>query len=131
MQSLRVKRKPSLNFRTGKVHIFVGDKKVSSIDESMNAIEVMVKEGDYVCAKMQWCSSNKVEIKSDIKELTITSFLSNRSFLIILFAILATTLISLLTKYIHFGLFPILFALFPLYYITFGRKKYLKLYKSK
>ncbi len=131
MQSLIVKRKSSLNFRTGRVHIFIGDKRVSSIDDNTNAIQVMVKEGDYVWAKMQWCSSNKVEIKSGVKELTITTFLSNRSFLIILFATLATTLTSLLTTYVYFGLFPILLALFPLYYITFGRKKYLKLYVSK
>lgn len=127
MQTVKIKRVPTLNFRAGKVKIMSGQNEIAILNEYETEVKINVMEDDEVWAKIQFCSSNKIRIKKSTKEVYLTSFLKDRDFIIILGSTLICALIALLTRYTFFGLFPIIILLYPIYYITFGKSNYLKL----
>lgn len=127
MKTVTIRRVPSLNFRTGKVKIFSGQKEIAIINDYEKEIKVDIDENKKIWAKLQFCSSNKIQINNNTEEVLLTSFLTDKSFIIILGAILLCTFISIFTELTFFGFFPIIILLYPLYYITIGRSKYLRM----
>lgn len=127
MKTIKINRNPTLNFRTGEVKIFAGQKEIGVLNDYETSIDVSVEENEKIWAKLQFCSSNRLQIDKDIKEVYLTSFLSNSLFVIILGSVLIFTLLAIFTKFTFFGFFPIIVVLYPLYYITLGRSKYLKI----
>ena len=118
--------------RTGQLSVFIDNHKVAvlDLDKGVKEIYLNADEGSTIWVSQHWCRSNKLKIGKDMQELVLTSFLSNKMFLLILFSTLFFTLIALLTEYIFFGLFPFLIALYPLYFITIGKNHYFRIYKA-
>jgi len=127
MKTIKVIRKPTLNLRSGTIKIYVNRKEVGVLEEYEKEVEIPANEGDSIWAKIQFCSSNKFQVNEKVGKVYLTSFMSNKVFILILGSILISTLIALTTEYTFFGLFPFIICLYPTYYITFGRNKYLRL----
>jgi hypothetical protein len=127
MKTIKIIRKPTLNLRNGTIKIYANQKEVGVLGDYQREVEVTANEGDTLWAKFQFCSSNKLHVDSTAEKVYLSSFLSNRAFVLVLSLILISTLIAIVTEYTFFGLFPFLISLYPIYYITIGKNKYLKL----
>lgn len=127
MKTIKIIRKPTLNLRNGTIKIYSNQKEVGVLGDYQQEVEVMANEGDTLCAKFQFCSSNMFQVDDKTEKVFLTSFLSNKAFVLILSLILLSTLVAIVTEYTFFGLFPFIICLYPFYYITIGKKKYLKL----
>lgn len=124
---IKIIRKPTLNLRNGTIKIYAGQQEVGVLEEYQQEVDIQANEGDTIWAKLQFCSSNKFKVDKGVDKVYLTSFLPNKGFVLILGSMLLFTIIALLTDYIFFGFFPFIVGLYPIYYITFGRNRYLKL----
>jgi hypothetical protein len=125
MKKVDVYKKKSLNLRSGEIKLYRDGEYIKSFNNTKTSIKA--KDAQQIHAAIQFCSSNKVKITENTTHIELTSFMTNRSFVIVLSLILAFTLIALLTDYKFLGLVPFIIILYPLYFITLGRNRYLKL----
>ncbi|NRT14659.1 hypothetical protein HNP99_001003 [Flavobacterium sp. 28A] len=131
MGKLNIQRTNEFNNRVRHYRIYIDNKKVGTIENGENK-DFEIEEGKHVIeAKIDWCGSPKVhlEIKNgEIKSLKVGGFKYGKWLIPIS---LVFILLSFLLEYLYdfeytiFLVYPVL--LLMVYYLTFGRNKYLTL----
>ena len=135
MTALKIYRESELSNKLRNYKIFIDGEFVGTIADG-EAKDFAVSLGSHtVMAAIDWCSSPNVEVvlsKNEIKKMQVSSFKIPIKFLLI--GILLFVLSFILTTYFKFTMALLLLAplpIIPLYYVTFGRKKYLSLIEIK
>ncbi len=135
MAKIIIKRSSEWNSKAREIGIYINGEKRGTIgDGEVNEYEV--ERGIHkVFAKIDWCGSQKIEVKVDenqTKILGLSSWSKNFTWFLIL-GILISCMFPLLRNEFAINLpeflllIPIIVLLLILYYITFGRKRYLVL----
>ncbi|MCD8450375.1 hypothetical protein LNI98_11815 [Tenacibaculum dicentrarchi] len=110
--------------------IFIDKKDNGSIKKEIKEYEI--ENGQHeIYAKSAWCGSQKINVNiTDDKTimLTLNSF-KNEGIVKAIFMLLAGLLVF--TKNLIFGIIAGIVFLYPLYYITIGKDKYLELTEKK
>lgn len=130
VKQIILKRKNEINNRLRNINVV--------IDKS-TAVKLLNKEKIVSCngskpiklyAKIDWCQSPEIEINFKkeelIKTLIISSQISNTYIIIISISLISGLILTFIWHSWYYLIPFFLFYLRPLYYITFGRKKYLK-----
>ena len=136
MATINIKRSSEIFNLMRSYKIFVDGHLVGEIS-SGEILEVPTTAGQHVVtAKIDWCSSPDCSISIDsdeTKELTVSNFKNGRWLMILGIALIPLLpflgSITGFSQKIYF-LLPIIILL-PLYYITFGHKKYLTLRETQ
>ncbi len=135
MAKIIIKRSSEWNSKAREIGIYINGEKRGTIGDS-EVNEYEVKEGNHeVFAKIDWCYSPKMEVKVDenqTKILRLSSWSKNLTWFIMigflsssLFLMLKSGFDIKIPKFLVF--IPAIVLLTILYYITFGRKRYLVL----
>ena len=131
MPQLRLIRNSEYNNRFRKFNVFNNGKKIGEIANGEEKLFDLPEGENTVVAKIDWCSSPEMTFtvqKNELKTLYVSGFKNGKLWLWTGVAIMVIHF--LLSFIIDFHYFIILMApvvLYQLYYITFGRKKYLHL----
>ncbi len=125
MEYTIVNYKNSFNTRSGNIKVYVDNKAIATLETEETIIDV--SPGTEIYLKLQWCYSNKIKLSKETNKIFVNSFLNNQMFVLILSLCLIFTMLALLTKFTFFAYLPIIVTLYPMYYITFGYKRYLRL----
>lgn len=126
---ITIHRKYSFFNSFRKFEIYKNDRQIYKLKNN-EKLEIEATEGDVIQAKLDWCNSNKITIKSNssnyiILKSWLPSWLSV-FLLIFIFSIFLINYIALSSSIIYIIFIPI-FLVF-LYMITLGSDKYLELY---
>lgn len=137
MTKIRVERNSEWNNKARAIGIYINGEKAGTIDDG-KSIEYEVEPGkNDVYAKIDWCYSQKIElhlIENEIATLKLSGFkFGSWIFLIMLglFAIYYVLKLIFDFQLIHIVWVPVIALLYPTYFITFGRNRYLILTKNK
>ena len=135
MPALKIYRESEHSNKLRNYKIFIDGEFVGTIADG-ETLDFPISYGNHtVMASIDWCGSPDVEVtlsENEIKKMKISSFKIPIKFLpmgIILFI-----LSFILTTYFKFTWALLLLTplpMIPLYYVTFGRKKYLSLIEIK
>ncbi|MDC1106098.1 hypothetical protein OAT16_05290 [Prolixibacteraceae bacterium] len=110
--------------------IFVDGKEQLQVKKG--TFEFDTAEGKHeIYAKAAWCGSPKIEINADESKvilLHIDSFAGESSMKAVIMFIVA---IGMFTKNLLFIYFALILFMYPMYYLTFGMNKYIKLEEFK
>ncbi len=137
MTKIIIERNSEWNNKAREIGIYIDGEKVGIIDDG-GTQEYEVEYGKHeVYTKIDWCRSQKIEVntaENDITTLKLTGFKYGARILPIMLGFLATY--YLLTyifeiQLIHIVWIPVIVILYPTYFITFGRNRYLILTKKK
>ncbi|MGJ8761263.1 MAG: hypothetical protein ACSHXA_12010 [Polaribacter sp.] len=131
MTKIRIKRNSEWNNKARAIGIYIDGKKVGTINDG-EAQEYEIDNGNHeIFAKIDWCRSPKMVLNINENEI-ITLILSGFKFgKFILPVILGIMLMYYLIKYALNFDFPFLIwfiaigFIYPMYYITFGKNRYL------
>ena len=131
MAKINIQRTSEYNNRIRNYQIYIDNKKVGTI-ENGETKDFEIEEGKHIIeAKIDWCGSPKVAVdikNGETKNLNVGGFKFGRWLtpasigLIVLHCIMERFFGF---EYIIFLVYPVFFLL--VYYLTFGRKKYLTL----
>ncbi|GAA0739255.1 hypothetical protein [Gaetbulibacter jejuensis] len=133
MNKLKIFRKKELNNKNRSFKVFFNDQYIGKLEDG---VEYKDFEVDSFHGKLKisvdWCSSNtqKVEFKKgqdNVKVFETSSSIPNYAFLIIIFGCILSTVLYFIFKQSIFAITPLVLILYPLWMITFGRKRYLRL----
>lgn len=124
-------RKKELNNRLRRIQLLMDSEKIEKLMFEEKIIELGENSEVRLKAKIDWCYSPEIKLKFERKELSkkvlIYSQISNY-YIIILFVLAITGLILMAVNHSWFYIIPFfIMYLRPLYFVTFGRKKYLKI----
>ncbi|MBQ4821506.1 hypothetical protein [Aquimarina sp. MMG016] len=110
--------------------IFINQRDYGTIKKEDKEYEI--ENGQHeIYAKSAWCGSQKINVTitdDEITILTLSSF-KNEGIVKVTFMLLAGLLIF--TKNLIFGIIAGIVFLYPLYYLTIGKDKYLELVEKK
>lgn len=125
--TLRIYRSKEIVNFAGRFDVFVDGKKIDAIDfgKEYKDFEIEGKESN-VQIKIQWCGSNILKTRENIEinEMIASSRLNSvTTFMIVFFMIVFGYLAYSINGNFKYLMF--LIYLYPLYYISFGRNKYL------
>ena len=131
MARIIIERSSEWNNRVRKIGIYIDGEKVGTINNGEKK-EYEVEFGKHeVYAKIDWCYSQKIELninENETTELKLTGFKYGSSILPIMLGFLATYYLLTLIfdiKLIHIVWVPVIVLLYPTYFITFGKNRYL------
>ena len=131
MSKLIIKRTSEWNNLARKFGIYIDDKKIGTISHGETK-EFEINPGEHkIKAKIDWCGSQKLEFNiadNEIKEMEIGGFKNGKTIMPVGFVVMG--LLFLITYFLKieskfFILLAFLVFLYPLYYTTIGRNKYL------
>lgn len=136
MTKIIIERKSEWNNKAREIGIYIDGEKVGTIgDGEIQEYEVESGKHD-VYTKIDWSRSQKIEFnmaENDIKTLKLTGFKYGAWILPIMlgFSVICYLLIYLFEiRFIHIVWIPTIVLLYPTYFITLGRNKYLILTKK-
>jgi len=136
MTKIRVERNSEWNNKARKIGIYIDGEKAGTINNGETK-EYEVENGKHeIFAKIDWCRSSKIELninENEIKTFKLTGFKYGSRILPIMLGLLATYyLITLISdiKLIHIVWIPVIVILYPTYFITLGKNRYLILTKE-
>ena len=131
MSKLIIKRTSEWINLARKFGIYIDDKKIGTISHGETK-EFEINPGEHkIKAKIDWCGSQKLEFNiadNEIKEMEIGGFKNGKTIMPVGFVVMG--LLFLITYFLKieskfFILLAFLVFLYPLYYTTIGRNKYL------
>ena len=137
MTKIIIERQSEWNNKARKIDIYIDNKKVGIINDG-DTQEYPIKPGTHeVFAKIDWCRSQKIEIninQDHTKSLTLSGFKFGTWIMPIILGLML--LYYLLTYAFNINApfligLPAIAFLYPLYYITLGKNKYLTLTEKK
>ena len=131
MTKIIIERSSEWNNKARAIGIYIDGEKIGTIDDG-ETIEYDVENGkSEIFAKIDWCSSPKIELninENETKTLKLTGFRYGSWILPIILGLLATYYLLTLIfdiKLIHMVWVPVIVLLYPTYFITFGKNRYL------
>lgn len=131
MSKIRISRSSEWNNKAREIGIYIDGEKVGTINDGETQ-EYEIENGKHeIIGKIDWCRSQKIELnitENETKTLKLTGFRFGSWILPIILGLLATYfLISSIfdIKLIHMVWIPVIVLIYPTYYITIGRNKYL------
>jgi len=137
MRKIRVERNSEWNNKARAIGIYIDREKVGTINDGETQ-EYEVENGKHeIFAKIDWCRSQKIELniaENETKTIKLSGFKYSKW---ILPALLGIMLFYYLGKYalnidLNFLIWIMAIGfLYPIYYITFGKNRYLILTEKK
>jgi len=137
MRKIRVERNSEWNNKARAIGIYIDGEKVGTINDGETQ-EYEVENGKHeIFAKIDWCRSPKIELnisENETKTIKLSGFKYSKW---ILPALLGIMLFYYLGKYalnidLNFLIWIMAIGfLYPIYYITFGKNRYLILTEKK
>lgn len=137
MTKLIITRTSEWNNKAREFGIYLNDKKIGVIDDGEKK-EFEIESGVYnINGKIDWCKSQKVEFEineNESKEIKISGYKYGH---LVMRISLAIMLIYFLVRYLfdlnwNFLIYIVAVGfLFPMYYITFGKNRYLRMREVK
>lgn len=136
MTKIVVERNSEWNNKTREIGIYIDGKKVGTIDDGKTQ-EYNIEPGKHeIFAKINWYSSQKIELNADPTTITTLKLSGYKYGAWILPVILGTFLTYYLGEYaLNINLFFLIKLvaigfLYPMYYMTLGKNRYLILTKE-
>ena len=135
MKSLQLKRTNEFVNFFRDYHVYVDGKKIGAISNGQLKKYKIPEESKQLVLKIDWCSSNIFDISSKENPVLLVGSNSFLKKVIIIGCIISAPLLILSfigidEKLEHLYLIMIPLLLFFIYFLTFGRKKYLILEKN-
>jgi hypothetical protein len=131
MATIRLKRTSEYNNRMRDFKIFIDGQQIGTIANGETKEFPTTAGPHIVTAKIDWCSSPDLSVDvndNQTKTLKVGGFRSGQILMPIGFGLFVLHFIlSKFADFDHTIFFAALLLLIPLYYLTFGRKKYLTL----
>ncbi|WP_281847631.1 hypothetical protein [Olleya namhaensis] len=137
MTKISIQRHSEWNNKAREIGIYIDNKKVGVINDG-DTQEYPTESGTHeVFAKIDWCRSQKIEInlnQDETKMLTLSGFKYGTWIMPILLGLLL--LYYILTYVLNINApflmgLPAIAFLYPMYYITLGKNRYLTLTENK
>lgn len=131
MAKLIITRTSEWNNKAREFGIYLNDRKIGVIDDGEKK-EFEIESGDYkIHGKIDWCKSQKFEFKiaeNESKEIEISGY--KYGHLVIRISLAVMLIYFLLMNFFDISLNFLIFIvaagfLYPMYYITFGKNRYL------
>ncbi|EPR74530.1 hypothetical protein ADIWIN_0430 [Winogradskyella psychrotolerans RS-3] len=131
MTKIRIERNSEWNNKAREIGIYIDGEKAGTIDDGKTQ-EFEVESGKHeIYAKIDWCRSQKIELntaENDLATLKLTGFKYGTWLLPLMLGF--SVMYYLLTyvfdiKLIHIVWIPVIVLLYPTYFITFGKNRYL------
>ena len=131
MTKIRIERNSEWNNKAREIGIYIDGEKVGTINDGETQDYVVENGKHEIYAKIDWCRSQKIELnvaENETAILKLTGFKYGTWILPIIFGIM---LLYFLGKYaLNFDLNFLIWImaitfLYPMYYITFGKNRYL------
>ncbi len=133
MAKIKIERISEWNNKAREIGIYIDGKKVGNIDDGKTQ-EYNIEPGKHeIFAKTSWCYSQKVKLETDeatITSLTLTGYKYGAWVLPIILGALLTYSLGKYALNINLTILIKLGAigfLYPMYFITFGKNRYLNL----
>jgi len=126
---LRIYRKKELVNLAGKFDVFVDGIKIDAIGFGKEYKDFEIdKEKSNIQIKIQWCGSNVLETRTDkdLNEMIVSSRINTLTTFVILILMFVFGYLAYVAD-TNFKYLMFLVYLYPLYYISIGRNKYLLL----
>ena len=131
MTKIRIERNSEWNNKARKIGIYIDGEKVGTINDGETQ-EYEVENGKHeIFAKIDWCRSPKIELnitEDETKAVKLTGFRYSSWISPIMLGLLATYYLLTLIfdiKLIHIVWVPMIVLIYPMYFITFGKNRYL------
>ena len=137
MAKIIVRRNSEMNNRFREIGLYIDGEKVGTINDGETR-EYEVSDANHeVYARIDWCGSQKLKLdttKGELTTLNLSGFKFGKWLMPILLSLLA--LVIVLSYFFNVPLIyifwiPALTILYPMYYITVGRNRYLLLKKGE
>ena len=136
MAKIRIERSSEWNNKGRKIGVYINDIKVGTVNDG-ETVEYEVESGvNEVCCKIDWCRSPKIKLNSVQNETKTLSLNGFKYGVYIIRITLGLLLLYYLLSYafqlqVNFLIIVIAMGfLYPLYFITLGKDKYLRLIES-
>ncbi len=132
MARIIIKRSSEWNNKAREIGIYINGKKRGTIDDG-EVKEYEIEQGSHeVFAKIDWCYSPKIKVKVDenqtkILKLSGFKYGTKMVWVMVLLPLIYFVLLQFNIDAKFFPFIMLIAILYPIYYITFGRKRYLVL----